>query len=490
MNEQKALELLDLEPGASTSEIRRAYQEVYNELQIRLTNAPTEHQKELYRKRLAAVEEAYLFLGGESEEDLSELPSMGLVENPSEEKIQSSKLKPLSEAAALELLGLSKPFSKNRLVDAYESKKEYFEKGLKSAPNNLVKQAFQHSLEQLEQSFSTLEPLAENPAPAPPRPEPPKKEPRPKKKKSSPLLWAIPAILLLAAGLWFFLPKGEKQDEISQELKEEFIKVKSQADLLAEKQYWDQALEKYEEAYTLLADNEVKDSIASIEQRLAAIAKEKADFEVSNTLLVKGMKLIKIPSKNFYMGETEVTRGQFEVFVIATGYQTTAEKEGWSWVWTGSGWEKGNGVNWRNNEGGSGSQPSSHPVIHVSWHDSMAYCIWAGVRLPTEEEWEEAAKGGLNHEYAGSNKIDEVAWYKYNNGKTTHAVKGKKPNGFGLYDMSGNVKEWTAWAGGYLPILRGGGWTSDAFDCRVFSRLAIGSETRDMTSGFRVALSP
>ncbi|EKB51122.1 hypothetical protein [Cecembia lonarensis] len=131
MKEEKALELLDLEPGASASEIRRAYQEIYNELQIRLTNAPTEHQKELYRKRLTAVEEAYLFLGGKSEEDLSELPSMGPVETAPEEKAQASKPQPITEVAALELLGLSKTFTQTDLDEAYQQKKRPFKKVLR-----------------------------------------------------------------------------------------------------------------------------------------------------------------------------------------------------------------------------------------------------------------------------------------------------------------------------------------------------------------------
>lgn len=273
MNEQKAFELLDLEPGASASEIRRAYQEIYNELQIRLTNAPIEHQKELYRKRLTAVEEAYLFLGGESEEDLSELPSMGPVETASEEKAQASK--PMSEAAALELLGLSKPFSRGKLMDVYKEKKEDFERGFKSAPNKAIKDSFQQLLKELEIAFRLLEPLAESPAP--PRPEPSK--PQPEKKKASLLLWAIPVLLLLAVGIWFFLPKGEKQDEISQEVKEEFIKVKSQANLLAEKQHWDQALEKYQEAYALISDAEVQDSIKSINIRLDLGKKDNSNFK-------------------------------------------------------------------------------------------------------------------------------------------------------------------------------------------------------------------
>ena len=179
------------------------------------------------------------------------------------------------------------------------------------------------------------------------------------------------------------------------------------------------------------------------------------------------IRAVKIPGKDYYVGETEVTRAQFEAFVNATGYQTTAEKEGIS---------------------GTGEQPGNHPVVNVSWHDAVAFAQWAGGRLPTEKEWEHAAKGEKNFTYAGSNNIDEVAWHYDNSGKNTHLVKGKKPNDYGLYDMSGNVWEWTnSWydKSQSYRVLRGGSWRSDAERGRVVIR-GENPVNRDNDYGFRV----
>jgi serine/threonine protein kinase len=215
---------------------------------------------------------------------------------------------------------------------------------------------------------------------------------------------------------------------------------------------------------------------------------EKNDFGYEvKTFSNANIRAVKIPGKSYYMGETEITRAQFEAFVNATGYQTTAEEEGWSWVIDGSDAYKKDGVNWRYNVSGTNQQPSNHPVIHVSAYDARAFANWAGGRLPTVDEWYFAANGGQNFRYAGSNNIDEVAWYGGNSNDKTHPVKSKKPNGYGLYDMSGNVWEETATASESTSVMRGGCWYyDDAEVCRVAYRNNTSPDGRSGNSGFRV----
>ena len=147
-----------------------------------------------------------------------------------------------------------------------------------------------------------------------------------------------------------------------------------------------------------------------------------------------------------------------------------------------------------------GSNPSNFkgaqkPVEKVSWNDCQEFVSMLNsltgrtFRLPTEAEWEYAARGGnksLHYKYSGSGNIDDVAWYRDNSGSKTHAVGTKTANELGIYDMSGNVSEWCSdWYGGYsagaqtnpqgpssgsLRVLRGGSWYDNARYCRVSDR--------------------
>jgi formylglycine-generating enzyme required for sulfatase activity len=153
------------------------------------------------------------------------------------------------------------------------------------------------------------------------------------------------------------------------------------------------------------------------------------------------------------------------------------------------------------------------PVENISWEDCQKFIqklnqlTGKTFRLPTEAEWEYAARGGnksKEYKYAGNNNIGDVAWYKYNSSSTTHPVKGKQANELGLYDMSGNVWEWCSdcfgiynssaqtnpegSSSGSYHVLRGGSWISYDWRCRVSSRNRDTHDIRDNINGFRLVL--
>ena len=153
------------------------------------------------------------------------------------------------------------------------------------------------------------------------------------------------------------------------------------------------------------------------------------------------------------------------------------------------------------------------PVENVSWNDVQEFIrklnqlTGKSYRLPTEAEWEYAARGGSNsrgYKYSGSDNVGSVAWYYENSGSTTHPVGSKSPNELGIYDMSGNVWEWCQdWYGDYSSssqrnpkgpasgsnrVLRGGCWSNDARDCRVSNRFSVSPGDRGYILGFRLVL--
>jgi formylglycine-generating enzyme required for sulfatase activity len=150
----------------------------------------------------------------------------------------------------------------------------------------------------------------------------------------------------------------------------------------------------------------------------------------------------KVQARAFYLGKTEVTFGQFAKFVAATDYQTEAEQRGFGFVW-GDDWQRVDGASWRSPHG-DGVIPGQHePVRQVSLKDCQAYCEWAGLRLPSEAEWEKAARGTGGRQYPWGSDWDAA--------KAVATGKGPRPVGgiasgasaYGFLDMAGNVREWT-----------------------------------------------
>jgi hypothetical protein len=169
------------------------------------------------------------------------------------------------------------------------------------------------------------------------------------------------------------------------------------------------------------------------------------------------------PTGDFYISATKVTFEQFDNFCDATGYKKPSA------------------------DFGRGKQP----VIYVNVADAQAFCSWLSeetrkiVRLPEENEWEYAAKGGSKSrgfEYSGSNSVDDVAWYNGNSERKTHEVGTKKPNELGIYDMSGNVWELCGTSG----AIRGGSWSTSDGGCRVSFRYVLNPDLRGVDGGFRV----
>ena len=142
------------------------------------------------------------------------------------------------------------------------------------------------------------------------------------------------------------------------------------------------------------------------------------------------------------------------------------------------------------------------PVESVNWSNAIKYCEAIGGRLPTEAEWEYAARGGRNASRYG--KLEAIAWYDSNSGGTTHPGGGKQPNQFGLFDMLGNVWEWVQddyapyksgsvidplveVKGSRFKVMRGGSWEDVARDARASTRFDIRLPAQGNFIGFRCA---
>jgi uncharacterized protein (TIGR02996 family) len=236
-------------------------------------------------------------------------------------------------------------------------------------------------------------------------------------------------------------------------------------------------------------------------------------------------------TRPFFLGRHTVTVGQFHRFVQEADYRTDAEKDGGGWGWNDADHEfkQDRQYTWKNP---GWPQTNDHPVVIVTWNDAVRFCEWLSqregkqYRLPTEAEWEHACRAGTTTRFFSGDDVDslkdtanvaEASFRRqypradlakeWDNGYPFTAPVGQfKPNGFGLYDMAGNVWEWCAdWYGedlhrpaqdpqgpaaGAVRVVRGGSFDDNPTRCRAACRSGADPSQCGGNVGFRVVLVP
>jgi formylglycine-generating enzyme required for sulfatase activity len=250
------------------------------------------------------------------------------------------------------------------------------------------------------------------------------------------------------------------------------------------------------------------------------------DFWMGNDSGPDERPLHKVTLDEFWIDQTEVTNAMFTRFVEATGFQTNAEKRGSAWAFNGSGWSEVPGANWQHPQGPESSivNLADHPVVNVSWNDAKAYCEWAGARLPSEAEWEKAARGidgriypwgdaapsGSLLNFGDASLYPDSVEATLNDGYRFTAPVGSFPQGaspYGALDMAGNVWEWVNdWyqaqyyakapvtnpdgpTSGEGRVFRGGSWNHSSLDIRSSIRMWGKPYDAIDNVGFRCAMT-
>ena len=277
--------------------------------------------------------------------------------------------------------------------------------------------------------------------------------------------------------------------------------VCTSSEQIAEKQRIAEELIRQEEFSRQEEERKKVETQRIIEEQRIAEERRNAEIKKMNIEIINSIEFISINDLQIQMSKTEITQALYKAVL--------------------------------------GENPSYHkgddlPVEQVSWYDAIYFCnrlseikgftpaylvdgkantadwdyspnegevisgtivqdeLSNGFRLPTEKEWEFAAKGGEDYKFSGSNDINEVGWYSNNSDKHTHPVAQKKANGYGLYDMTGNVWEWCwdreiNWWGGTKCIIRSGSWYSGSDTCRISYRYNnYGPSERYENLGFRI----
>lgn len=226
----------------------------------------------------------------------------------------------------------------------------------------------------------------------------------------------------------------------------------------------------------------------------------------------------------FSLDVCAVSNRRFAAFVEATGHVTDAEHFGWSFVFAGllpddfaatravmgtPWWREVPGAQWRFPEGSHSDLDGrgDHPVVQVSGNDAAAFAVWAGKRLPTEAEWEYAARAGATSTFPWGDELEPEGQHRANvwQGEfpsrntcadgwyATCPVDAFAPSAFGLFNMIGNVWEWTADAAPHTPgarVLKGGSYLCHASYCRRYrpaARISAGADSSMGNTGFRCA---